>query len=167
MAAIAEKEKTKAVEEKRETPRIPQSALKWNNQTSLVYREAFVRLPEGFTLQDLNDAPDAWHNIQSNRNTALQKWDVVRATSFDESWFVDATVSFADRTKVIFAGIRKTDMPTREVILFEDEMYKVAWMGSGYGVYRKSDDVLMGAQTHQNPEAARHFIMTNLYSKAA
>lgn len=163
--ATATIEKTKTVETKREAPRIPQSALEWNSQSNFVYREAFVRLPDGLTLQDLNDTPTIWTNVQNNANAALRKWDTVRCVAYDEAWFVDATVSFADRTKVILCGVKKTDMPKREVILFEDALYRVDWAGSGYGVYRKSDDVMMGNQTFQNAESARLFVVTNLYAR--
>ena len=84
----------------------------------------------------------------------------VTDVAFDESWFVDGTVSHADRTQVIFCGIRKTDMPQRSVALYEDETYKVDWAGTGYGVFRKSDGVMMGNVTFSLPEQAKAHLLS-------
>ena len=131
------------------------------------WREAFVRLPANAVLQDLNDMPEMWKNIQGNATKALRKWDRVRCVSYDESWFADAVVSHADRTKVILCDIRKVSMPKRDVGLYEDAMYRCEWLGTGYGVTRKSDGVRMGNQTWQNPEAARAFLLSQYPAKVA
>lgn len=138
----------------RTAPVLKTSALQWQSE-GFVWREAFVRLPNGMTLQDLNDSPAIWENIQANAATALRQFDRIRAVAYDQAWIVDATVSFADRKQVLFAGIRKTDMPKRSVALFENEDYRVDWAGSGYAVIRKSDGVVMGSQTYSVPDQAR------------
>jgi len=158
-----EKTKASASDAPREAPRIKQNALEWNSR-GFAYGSAFVRLPEGMTLQDLNDTPTVWQNVQTNAGTSLRKWDTVRAVAFDESWFIDATVNFADGSQVVLCGIKKTDAPTRAISLYEDAIYKVEWAGSGYGVIRKSDGVLMGQQTSTMPEGARAYLLS-LYPK--
>jgi len=146
-------------EKQREAPAIKTKALQWQSE-GFAWREAFVRLPQGLTLQDLNDAPTIWKNIQGDANTALRQFDCIRAVSYEQTWFVDATVSFADRNQVILCGIKKTDMPKREIVLFEDETYRVDWAGAGYGVFRKSDSVMMGAQTFSTTEGAKQHLIS-------
>lgn len=157
MAQQAVKASDKVAE--REAPAMKPDALAWNSE-GFAWRDAFVRLPQGLTLQDLNDAPTIWRLVQGNPNTALRQWDRIRAASFEEDWFVDATVSFADRNQVILCGIRKTEMPARSVPLFEDETYKVGWAGTGYAVLRKSDGVNMGGQTFTTPDQAKHYLLS-------
>ncbi|HUS98019.1 MAG TPA: hypothetical protein VMX97_14925 [Hyphomicrobiaceae bacterium] len=96
---------------------------------------------------------------------ALRRWDTVRLVAFDENWFADATVSYADRAQVIFCGFKKTDMPKREVALFEDETYRIDWAGSGYGVFRKSDGLMMNGVTYQSGDAAKDHIVKHLYPR--
>lgn len=43
--------------------------------------------------------------------------------------------------------------------MYEDENYKVDWLGSGYGVTRKSDGQTMGNETFSLPEQARAHLM--------
>lgn len=157
MNAIAKKAEAK--EPEREVPAISPKTFKWQSE-GFAWREAFVRLPDGMILQDLNDHPTAWRKVQSEHWCAFRQWDQVRAVSWDEDWFIDATVSFADMTQVILAGIKKTEMPKRSVTLYEDATYRVEWCGSGYGVVRKSDGVLMGASTYQTVEGARQYLLS-------
>ena len=147
----------------REAPTIPTKSFSWNSQ-GFNFREAFVRLPKGVILADLNEHPEIWKTVQSAGAIALRRFDKVRVVDFDETWLADATVSFADRTTVILCGIKRTEMPERAVQLFEDQLYKTEWAGSGYCVIRKSDGVLMDGKTHATPEGARHALMA-LYPK--
>ena len=62
------KAETSAVE--REAPVIKTPAITWQHE-GFCYREAFVRLPEGLTIQDLNDTPTIWRNIQDNGSTIV------------------------------------------------------------------------------------------------
>jgi hypothetical protein len=126
-----------------------------------------VRLPEHIGLQDLNDAASTlWTIIQSNHQTALRQWDRIRFVAFDESWFADTTVSFADRDQVILTKPAKTEMPARTVALYEDEHYRIGWGGAGYAVYRKKDNVMIGAMQFTTAEQARQHLM-NQYPKVA
>ena len=145
--------------EERVVPTIKPRALQWNYE-GFCFRHGFVRLPEGFTLQDLNDEPEAWKLLQDNASTALRKFDQVRMVSYDEAWFVDATVSHAERGQVIFCGIKKTSMPDRSPALYQDETYCVEWAGSGYGIFRKADGVMMHGQTYDNAGAAKQALLS-------
>ncbi len=144
-------------------PKIKPLSCKWNSE-GFAYRELFVRLPEAITLQMMNDEPRIWRSIQGNVHTALQKFDRVVAVAFDESWMVDAVVNVAENDSVMLAGIRKISLPQRSVALFADDTYRVKWEGSGYGVFRLSDDVMMLSETYQTPEAAKMGLMS-LYPK--
>ncbi len=146
-----------------ELPKIKPMTCKWNAE-GFAYRELFVRLPEAITLQMLNDEPKIWRAVQADVHTALQKFDRVVAIAFDESWMIDAVVNVAERDSVMLAGIRKISMPQRSVALFADETYRVKWAGSGYGVFRLSDDVMMLQQTYQTPEACKMGLLS-LYAK--
>jgi hypothetical protein len=74
---------------------------------------------------------------------ALRKFDELRIVDFAESWVADATVSYADHTSVILAKPRITRLPERTVPVFEDDMYRVKWLGNGWGVERKTDGQIM------------------------
>jgi len=146
-----------------ELPKIKPMTCKWNAE-GFAYRELFIRLPESITLQMLNDEPRIWRLVQGDVHVALMKFDRIIAVAFDESWVVDAIVNVAENDSVILAGIRKVSLPQRSVPLFEDSVYAVRWAGSGYGVYRKSDDVAMVAETYSSAEAAK-IALLGLYPK--
>ena len=112
----------------------------------------------------LNDEPRIWRLVQADVHVALMKFDRIIAVAFDESWMVDAIVNVAENDSVMLAGIRKISMPQRSVSLFNDETYAVRWAGSGYGVYRKSDDVPMVSETYSSVEAAK-IALLGLYPK--
>ena len=147
-----------------ELPKIKPLTCKWNAE-GFAYRELFVRLPESITLQMMNDEPRIWRSVQGDIHTALMKFDRVVAIAFDESWMIDAVVNVAARDSVMLAGIRKISLPQRSVALYADETYRVKWAGSGYGVFRLADDVMMLSETYQTPEAAKMGLMS-LYPKA-
>ena len=144
-------------------PKIKPMTCKWNAE-GFAYRELFVRLPESVTLQMLNDEPRIWRLVQADVHCALMKFDRVVAIAFDESWMVDAIVNVAENDSVMLAGIRKISMPQRSVSLYSDETYAVRWAGSGYGVYRKTDDVAMLSETYSSTEAAK-IALLGLYPK--
>lgn len=137
-----------------ELPRIKTLSVKWQSE-GFAFRTLFVRLPESISLQLLNDEPRIWRSIQGDVNVALMKFDRVVCVAFDESWLVDAIVNDAQNDQVILAGIRKISMPQRSVSLYSDEAYEVVWAGSGYGVRRKSDGVMMLPETYSSAEAAK------------
>jgi hypothetical protein len=146
----------------RQAPVIKPAALQWQSE-GFCYREAFIRLPDGLQLSDLNESP-IWKDLQATRQTSLRQWDTIRAVAFDESWIVDATVTFADATHVVLTGIKKTETPQRNTSLFEDDTYRVAWLGRGYGVVRKADSVEMGAHAFSTPDQAKAHL-ASLYPK--
>lgn len=150
----------------RKVPEIKAKAVTWNNE-GFAWREALVRLPEGMTLQDLNDHPEVWRQVQESNLASFRRFDKVRAVAWDESWIAEAVVNHADRGQVILAGIRKIDFPRREIALFEDNTYKVEWLGSGYGITRKSDGVMMGNQTWPTPEGAKAGLLSLYHSRVA
>jgi len=152
--AIRRKEKGLPPIDLLDLPKIKPLTCKWQSE-GFAYRELFVRLPEAITLQMMNDEPRIWRLVQADIHTALMKFDRVVAIAFDESWMVDAIVNVAENDSVMLAGIRKISMPQRSVAMFEDETYRVKWAGSGYGVYRLSDDVMMLQETYQTPEACK------------
>ena len=150
----------------REIPALKPADLKWQYE-GFVHRQAFVRLPDGLALQDINgSAASLWGGIQKNKTAALRAWDQIRAVAYDESWFIDATVSHADDSQVILCGIKKTEMPKRAVSLYEDQTYKIEWAGNGYAVFGKNDQVRIGTQSFTNVEQAKQHLL-NQYTKVA
>ncbi len=146
-----------------ELPKIKPLTCKWQSE-GFAFRTLFVRLPESITLQMLNDEPRIWRLVQADVHVALMKFDRIIAVAFDESWVVDAIVNVAENDSVILAGIRKVSLPQRSVSLYADATYAVRWAGSGYGVYRKSDDVAMLSETYSSTEAAK-IALLGLYPK--
>jgi hypothetical protein len=150
----------------RETPAIKVSAVKVDS-TGFVFKIVFARLPADATAQDLNDHPEIWRHIQGNQHLALRQFDRVIVVPFDQSWIVEAVVSHADSTKAILAGIRKITLPQRDVPLYSDDMFAVAWLGSGYGVVRRRDGVQIGSVTHHSPELAKMELLRQYGSRPA
>ena len=166
MANEVKKEDQTKVESAAEriAPVIPSKNVEINAQGRL-FKSVFVRLPAAAVLQDLNDSPTIWSNVQGNAHVALRQWDRLTIVAYDESWLAEAVVSYASRDEVILAGIKQTRLPERRPPLFADNMYEVKWAGSGYGVFRKSDNVPMfGEMTHANPETAKAALL-GLYPK--
>src|SRR5262245_18692176 len=86
----------KASPEGREPPTMKASALTWQHD-GYVYREAVIRLPVGMILQDLQDVPGIFKQIQQSRQTSLRRFDRVTCIAHDESFLVrDAIVIDAD-----------------------------------------------------------------------
>ena len=133
-----------------ELPKIKPLTVKWQSE-GFAFRTLFIRLPESVTLQHLNDEPKIWRAVQGDVNFALMKYDRIIAVAFDESWLAEAIVNIAERDSVILAGIRKISTPQRSVPLYSDETYEVIWAGSGYGVRRISDQVMMLPETFHQP----------------
>jgi hypothetical protein len=108
------------------------------------FREIFVRLKREATLQDLNNFPGMWRNIQRS-SMSLRRLDRVSVVAFDESWLITAVVASAGPHNVSLAGVRKIDLPPRVENLFEDDLYMGKWCGSGFSVIRKKDGHQMTA----------------------
>ena len=153
--------------EAREAPAIKSSALDWQSQGHC-YREAFVRLPDGLLLQDLQDVPGCWKNVQQVPQKALQRFDRVTAVAYDESWAIkDVMVIDASPSSVTLA-IRPNDritLPTKTGGSWEDERHVIRWAGAGFGVFRKSDGVPVLAAHFGSIEAAKSEVYRTLYNR--
>lgn len=106
------------------------------------WRQVFVRLPKGMILADLG-SPDIWRRVQGNPRISLRKMDEVRMYEFDEAWFVDATVSFADMSKAVLTTPKKTDLSVRYEELPGDDNYQTRWNGGVYEGVRKRDGAVV------------------------
>ncbi|MGV2104393.1 hypothetical protein [Rhizobium sp. 21-4511-3d] len=146
----------------RAAPIIPMASVQINNQ-GYVSRDLFIRLPEGFVADDLKE-PDVWKIVQSSP-FALVKHDRLYMVAYDESWVAEAIVAQADRLKAVLAKPRLTNFPERFEKLFEDDFYRVAWVGSGYCVLRKTDNHRMTSPVSSSQIAERDLI--NLHPRVA
>lgn len=107
------------------------------NSNGFGWREFMVRLPAGMVADNLKE-PAIWAKVQKGPN-AFRRHDRVYAVAFDESWIAEAIVIDGDKGRAVLAKPRLTTFGERFDRLFEDENYRVTWMGSGYVVERKSD----------------------------
>jgi hypothetical protein len=170
VAKVADKSETngQASPDAREAPIIKSAALNWQSQGHS-YREAFVRLPDGLLLQDLQDVPSVWKNVQQVPSKALQRFDRVTAVAFDESWMIkDVVVVDANVDRVTLA-IRPNDrisLPTKTGGEWQDERHSIRWAGSGFGVFRKSDGVPVLQAHFGSIEAAKSEMYRVLYNRA-
>jgi hypothetical protein len=161
----AEKQTT-ATADAREPPVMKSTCLTWQDQGQC-FRHAFVRLPDGMLLQDLQDVPTIWKGMNSVPATALRKFDRVTAVSFDESWMIkDVVVIDADNTRAVLA-IRPGDRITlsQKVGQWEDDKHVIRWAGSGFGVFRRSDGVQLIASTFGSIDAAKSVMYGQLYGR--
>jgi hypothetical protein len=101
-------------------------------------RRVFARLPENFAAQSLED-PNLWKLVQGDQNKSLRLFDRVTLVAFDETWFAETVVVRADMLAAVLSKPKITLIPARYDRLFEDDLYRVKWYGSGYAVERKSD----------------------------
>jgi hypothetical protein len=84
----------------------------------------------------------------------------------DQSWIArDLLVSEADSHSVTLA-IRPGDIirTASRTATWEDERHTVKWAGSGYGIFRKPDDVQLMAQTFATVDAAKHTMYKEFYT---
>jgi hypothetical protein len=163
---MADKKAEVTKDDERELKAIKSSALKINSE-GFCWRDAMLRLPSGYVMQDLHDNPDVFKNIQATSRTALRQFDHLLIVDYSESTWAEAVVSFASATKVYLAGIRIISAKNREDESFQDDTYKINWAGSGYAVTRKADGAAMGAQTFANENAAKAFLLSLYPRKAA
>ncbi len=122
------------------TPRQPPAinpALVTMNNNGFAWRDFLVRLPAECVADDLKE-PSLWRKVQTTQNS-LRRHDHLYIVSFDESWIAEAIVADADRNRAILARPRITTFPERFDALFQDDVYRVIWNGSGYCVERKAD----------------------------
>jgi hypothetical protein len=151
----------------RMVPQIKPSACKWQAQ-GFAYREMFVRLPAGLTIDDLNaHSATIWRAVQGVRGLALQRLDRVVLVGSDESWLAEGIVSFADGEQVVLAGMRQVRIPERVTPLYRDERFAVEFRDGGYAVIRLSDNYLMANQTWPTAAAAKEALLRQYSPRAA
>jgi len=131
------------------------------NADGFCWREFMVRVPAEFVADDLKD-PTVWRKNQAARN-ALRKYDRVMIVAYDESWIAEAIVASADYKGAVLAKPRLTTLPQRYDKLFEDDTYRVAFIGHGYVVERKADGHRMTQPVANADLAARE--LTALYPR--
>jgi hypothetical protein len=129
------------------------------------YRLLSIRLPDGCTLVDVNEVPTLWRLVQGSNVVSLRRFDRVTLIAFDESFLVDAVVAGATNVNVTLAGIRRIDLPARTAALPGDDLHSIAWVGNGYQVIRRKDQMRMGPPQPTISAAQRH--MDNLYPRPA
>jgi hypothetical protein len=108
------------------------------NSRGFGWTDFMVRLPEGFTADDLKE-PDVWRGVQGQPGVAMRFPDKVRLIAFDETWVAEAMVTQADADSITLAVQRIDKVAGRRLPLPDTEDYRVKWYGNGYGVERKSD----------------------------
>jgi hypothetical protein len=103
MEKVAEKTTDKASADAREPPVMKSGALTWQSE-GYEFREAFVRLPAGMLIQDLQDVPAIWKHVQQAPQKALKRFDRVTCVSHEGTWCLkDLLVIDADATRVVLA----------------------------------------------------------------
>lgn len=107
------------------------------NHGGFGWRDYMVRLPEGCIADDLKE-PGLWRRVQKGPN-ALRRHDHLYLVSYDETWSADAIVADANANEAVLCKPRVTTFPERYDRLFEDDSYRIVWMGNGYRVQRKKD----------------------------
>ena len=132
------------------------------NRGGTLYAEWEVRFSEHHTVDDLQD-PGIWRRVQDNAVTALKRFDEVRILAFDASWIAHCVVAHATGNTVILATRSITKLPEQQEHLFQDDVYCVVFVGNGYTVLRKRDELKM---TDIRPSAAlAEMDLKDLYPK--
>ena len=128
-------------------------------------KHLIVNLPSDFTLQDVNDAPQLWKAVQSDRggipSRALCEYDTVEMRS--ATWTCFARVSHADAEGVTFYDVKKASKPKRDLTLFSDKTFEVRWSADGFTYHRKSDGVRMGVATYPTAASCKAALMREQY----
>lgn len=138
-----------------EKPKVLPQMVKANSSGQF-YRDMFVRLPQGMIADDLKE-PSIWSKVQVSAD-ALRIHDHLYMVSYDESWAAEAIVAQATHSQVVLCKPRLTTFPERYERLYEDETYRVKWVGSGYAVERKADGRIMTQPVHTAGIAERDLI---------
>lgn len=104
------------------------------------WRHWRVRLPAGIVMQDLQDFPDMWRAVQSDRNTAMSRDDRVTLFADDRSWAVDCVVMDADPGKVALSKptVLWSGRDAGMGIAWQDDKFEIEFNAGGYAVYRKA-----------------------------
>jgi len=159
--ATATKTETPTVELPKEAPALkplhPSAIAKQSEGQH--WREWLIRLPQGMSARDLVERSDLWNVLQGDRSTAVSKLDRVSILDYEESVLCEAVVSSASDRAVVLAKPRFTELTSRLVeSQLEDELHRVAWVGTGYCVVRKRDNQRMSHITVSRMQAERDLI---------
>jgi len=127
------------------------------------HKEIVVTAPEDLAAQDLNDHPEIWKLVQSDRNgKALSEFDKIEIRA--REWIVTARVNHASADRVTLFDIRRVSKPQREVALYADDTYEVIWAPEGGYTYRRiKDKVRMASVNWPTPESAKHELLRREY----
>ena len=98
--------------------------------------------PEGATFDDLLD-PAVWKRVQGNKRPAIRQDDEIRIKAYDRSWVVWCFVAHAAGNGIILSRFADAKPQGPREHLYEDDRYRVVYVGSGYTVHRKNDGVQM------------------------
>ena len=107
------------------------------NSDGFAYRTIMARLPEGVIADDLKE-PGLWRKVQAGM-LPLRRHDHLYIVSFDETWAADCIVADANGLGAVLSKPRIVTFPERYERLFQDDVYRVVWTGTGYAVERKAD----------------------------
>jgi len=126
------------------------------NAEHFCWREFFVRLPQDVTWTAIHETPEVWRLVQKNLHTSMRVHDRVCLVSHDESELGFGIVSVATGEKVQLAGFRKHTFAGRDTTAaWADDVYRVAWDGSGYAIHRRKDSVRMRPGSFSTVELAK------------
>src|SRR5262245_584260 len=115
MAAAKQVENVSAAP--REVPVIKPADVKLN-WAGNVTKQVIVTAPDGFMLTDLNEHPEIWKLVQtdrSGRGIILGEDDEIVIRNGGKR--IRCFVNYADTTQVIVYGIQQQDKPVRNVAL--------------------------------------------------
>lgn len=127
--------------------------LNWSGDMT---KQVIVKAPEEFQLSDLNERPEMWRLVQSDRSgrgIILGEDDEIVIHHGAKRIF--CRVNYADTRQVIVYDIKQADKPVRNVALPQDTEYETKPVREGgFTYFRKSDGVRMSNPTYSTPEAA-------------
>ena len=107
------------------------------NSDGFAWRDIMIRLPKDAVADDLKE-PGMWRKVQAS-DRALRRHDHLYIVSFEEDWAAECIVADATKDRAVLTKPRLIAFPDRYERLFQDDMYRVSWVGTGYCVERKSD----------------------------
>lgn len=113
------------------------------NSEGMCWRELQVRLPAGSTFADLQE-PGIWRKTQSS-SKSLRRFDRLTILAHDEAWQAAAVVTTAGPVSATITKPVRTDLLARAEELAGDDLHRIIWVGNGYRIQRKSDDLFVSA----------------------
>lgn len=145
-----------------------QTGAYWQSQGQ-AWREAFIVLPVGMVAQDLTDYPqEAWTLIQSNRNTALRRFDKVTCLAADGTWLLEARVGFADPSRVQLTKPIVIQLPDpKDAGCYSDDTFAVEPFPGGYVVMNVRNGARVGNMVYSNSAQAKAAVLSQYSTKVA